>query len=122
MKIQVNTDHNIEGREALGSHIQSVVKNSLNRYSDHISRIEVHLSFENCQKNAPSDKRCMMEARLEGYHPMAVIHQAGTLHQAVEGAANKLAKIIGNTIGRRLHQVSHRTDPPLPEIKLQGGA
>ena len=44
MQIQVNTDSNIEGREKLTAHVRSVVESALNRFSDRITRVEVHLS------------------------------------------------------------------------------
>ena len=46
MQIQVNTDHKIEGHEALAAQVRGVVKNALSRMSDHITRVEVHLSDE----------------------------------------------------------------------------
>ena len=60
----------------------------------------------------------MMEARLEGRQPIAVTHQAATLDQAVDGAADKLARLIESTLGRLRDQKSRRTDPPPPEPKL----
>ena len=89
MQIQINTDHNIEGHQALTDHISSVIENALSRFSDHITRVEVHLSDESGHKSSQNDKRCMMEARLEGHQPIAVTHHAATLDQAVDGAADK---------------------------------
>ena len=96
MQIQVNSDHSIEGHQALGAHVRGVVENALSRLSDHITRVEVHLSHESSR----NDMRCMMEARLEGRQPIAVTHQAATLDQAVDDAADKLAKLIESTLGR----------------------
>ena len=117
MQIQINTGHNIEGLEALSAHVSDVVKNALARLSDHITRVEVHLTDEDGDKSGPNDKRCVMEARLEGRLPVAVTHQAATLDQAVEGAAHKLARLIESTLGRLHDQASRRTDPPPPEPK-----
>jgi ribosome-associated translation inhibitor RaiA len=114
MQIQINTDHNIAGHEALAAQVGEVVESALSLVSDHITRIEVHLSDENGDKNGQYDKRCMMEARLEGRQPIAVTHQAATLDQAVDGAADKLTRLIESTLGGRRDQNSHRTDPPLP--------
>ena len=114
MQIQFNTDHNIEGHEALAAQVSSVVESALSRSSDHITRVEVHLSDENSSKSGQHDKRCMMEARLEGRQPIAVTHQASTLEQAVDGAAEKLTKLIESTLDRLHHQARHRTDPPPP--------
>ena len=117
MQIQVNTDHNIAGHEALASHVSGLVENALNHVSDHITRVEVHLSDENSNKGGENEKRCVMEARLEGRQPVAVTHQATTVEQSVEGAVHKLSRLIESTLGRLHDQASRRTDPPLPEPK-----
>jgi ribosome-associated translation inhibitor RaiA len=114
MQIQFNTDHNIEGHEALAAQVRGVVENALSRISDHITRVEVHLSDDSSHKSSQNHKRCMMEARLEGHQPIAVIHHAATLDQAVDGAADKLARLIESTLGRLREEKSHRTDPPRP--------
>jgi ribosome-associated translation inhibitor RaiA len=122
MQIQISTDQNIEGREALAAEVSGVVKLALSRFSNHITRVEVHLSDENSDKKGGHDAiRCMMEARLEGRQPIAVTHQAATLDQAVDGAAGKLTRLIEHTLGRLREQQSHRTDPdpspPEPELE-----
>jgi ribosome-associated translation inhibitor RaiA len=119
MQIQINTDHNIEGHQALATQVRGVVEDALSRFSDHITRVEIHLSDENSNKKGGNDDmRCMMEARLEGRHPIAVTHQADTLDQAVDGAVDKLTNLIESTLGRMHDQQSNRTDPPSPETKL----
>jgi ribosome-associated translation inhibitor RaiA len=117
MQIQINTDHNIEGHEALAAQVRGAVENALIRIRDHITRVEVHLSDENSDKGGQNEKRCVMEARLEGRQPVAVTHQAETLNQAVDCAADKLARLIESTLGRLHDQASRRTDPPVPEPK-----
>lgn len=119
MQIQINTDHNIEGHEALVAQISGVVESALSRFSDHITHVEVHLSDENSDKKGGNDDmRCMLEVRLEGRRPIAVTHQAATLDQAVDGAVDKLTNLIESTLGRLSHQESRRTDPPLTEPDL----
>lgn len=122
MQIQVNTGHNIEGHEALAAHVSGVVESDLSRFSDHITRVEVHLSDENSDKKVGHDAmRCMMEARLEGYQPIAVTHHAATLDEAVASAAEKLTGMIESTLGRQREQQSRRTAPDLslPEPELE---
>ncbi|MEA5534787.1 HPF/RaiA family ribosome-associated protein [Crocosphaera sp. XPORK-15E] len=114
MQIQINTGHNIEGHEALANQVSGVVEDSLSRFSDQITHVDVHLSDENSdKKGGGNDMRCMIEARLAGHQPLAVTHQAETLDQAVDGAAEKVSNLIEHTLGRLEHQASHRTDPPL---------
>ena len=122
MQIQVNTGHNIEGHKALAAQVSGVVESALSRFSDHITRVEVHLSDENSDKKVGHDAmRCMMEARLEGRQPIAVTHHAATLDEAVDGAADKLSRLIENTVGRQREQQRRRTDPDPspPESELQ---
>ena len=115
MQIQINTDHNIEGREALAAHVSGVVENALSRFSDQVTRVEVHLSDENSNKGGQNDMRCVMEARLQGRQPVAVTHQAATLHQAVDGAADKLTRLVEGTIGRLRYQRGRASSPPSQE-------
>lgn len=100
MQIQVNTDNNIEGREELAAQVKGVVESTLSRFSDRITRIEVHLSDQNGDKSGQNDKRCMMEARLEGRQPTAVTHEAARLEDAVDGAADKLKRSLESTLER----------------------
>ena len=107
MQIRINTDHNIQGREALAERLTGVVEHSLRRAAERITRVEVHLSIESGGKSGQSDKRCTMEARLEGQQPVVVTDQAGTIDQAVRGAAEKLLRAIDATFDR-LRDKSHR--------------
>lgn len=118
MQSQINTDRNIEGHEALATQVSGAVDSALSRFSAHITRVEVHLSDENSHKNGQKDKRCMMEARLEGRQPIAATHQAATVDLAVDGAAGKVTRMIERTLGRLHDQQNHRTDPPTPGAKL----
>ena len=100
MHIQVNTDRHIDGRETLAAQVRAVVEGSLSRFGEQITRVEVHLSDENSHKGGENDKRCVMEARLEGLKPTAVTHQAASLNQAIIGAADKLRRALESTMGR----------------------
>ncbi|MGA9534794.1 MAG: HPF/RaiA family ribosome-associated protein [Desulfobacterales bacterium] len=122
MQIQINTGHNIEVHEALAAEVNGIVENALSRFSDHITRVEVHLSDEKSDKKVGHDAmRCMLEARIKGRQPIAVTNHASTLDEAVDGAADKLTSLIEHTIGRQDAQQNHRTDPdpfpPEPELE-----
>ncbi|MDA8413043.1 MAG: HPF/RaiA family ribosome-associated protein [Desulfobacteraceae bacterium] len=113
MQIHINTDRNIEGREALAAHISSEIEQALSRFNEKITRVEVHLSDENSdKKGGKDDLKCVMEARLEGRQPLAATHQATTLEQAFNGAADKLTRLIESTLGRSGNQRGHRAGPP----------
>jgi len=118
MQVQLNTDHHITGHEALAAQVHGAVESALSRFSDRITRVEVHLSDDNGDKFGPNDKRCVMEARLEGRPPVAVTHCASSLDLAIDGAAGELARLIDRTLGRLHDQRIRRTDPPPPGSTL----
>ncbi len=97
MHIQVNTDNNISGHEQRADQVRSVVQDALSRFSDRISRVEVHLSDQNSAKSGQNDKRCVLEVRVEGRPPTAVTHDAATLDEAVDGAAAKCKRLLEST-------------------------
>ena len=100
MQIQINTHTNVAGREELALHIEGVVEGAVRRFSDRITRVEVHLSDQNSDKSGHYDKRCVIEARLEGREPTAVTHQAASVSEAVDCAAEKLERSLGSTLDR----------------------
>jgi ribosome-associated translation inhibitor RaiA len=101
MQIQINTDDNIEGRDALIVPIEAQIADGLSRFADQISRVEVHLSDENADKSGSDDKRCLLEVRLNGQSPVAVTHKSGTLQEACAGAAQKMLRKLQSTLGRQ---------------------
>lgn len=100
MTIQFNTDNNITGSAELRDPLIALISEELSRYSQHISRLEVHLSDVNGNKEGLNDIRCLLEARLEGRQPIAVTNQANTHEQAVEGAIDKLKTSLNSILGR----------------------
>ena len=101
MQILLNTDANIDADEALTTDVNDTVESALKRFSKHITRVEVQLSDENSDKKGGNeDMRCVMEARMEGRQPVAVTHHGATVDQAVDGAADKLHRMIDSTLGR----------------------
>lgn len=121
MQIQVETDRNIEGSEALFAQVTSAVESALRRISDHVTKVTVHLSDENSDKKGGNeDIRCLMEATLEGCPPTVVRHQAATWEHAVNGGAGQLARLLTNSIERRTLLKRQRADPPLSDAIFKG--
>ena len=101
MKIQINTDKNIPGYEALTHRVETILEQVLARFIDQITRIEVHLSDENsASKSGMADKRCLLEVRLATRQPASVSEQAQTVDQAVRGAAQKMVSSLESELGR----------------------
>lgn len=100
MQIQMNTDSSIEGSAGLTSWVETLVQSELERFAGQITRIEIHLSDVNGERGGGMDKRCMIEARMEGRPPRAVTDQAATIDAAVTGAAGKMKRALESDLGR----------------------
>jgi hypothetical protein len=99
MYIQINTDHNIKGHQALNAQIIAVVEIALSQFSDHITRVDIHLSDVNSnKKGGNNDIRCMIEVHIKDRRPIAVTHQAATLDQVIDGAVAQLTSLIKTTL------------------------
>lgn len=100
MNIQFNTDNNIKGSEALRTPLMETISKELSRFSNQITRVEVHLNDQNGHKEGQNDKQCTIEARLEGLQPIAVTNNANNHEDAVKGALTKLKTSLDTTIGK----------------------
>ena len=100
MQIQFNTDKNVTGSEDLIASSTSIISEELSRFSQQITRLEIHLSDEDGNKDGFNDKRCMVEARLAGMNPIAVTDRANTHEQAIFGAIDKLKTSLEKITGR----------------------
>lgn len=99
MTIQVNTDNNIAGREGLEGHIEEIINETLSRFEEHLTRVEVHLKDINGSKSdGTPDVRCVLEARMKGKDPIIVTNDADTVHNSVKGAADKMKLVLDKTI------------------------
>ena len=104
MQVLVNSDHHIVTGEDLTERVQGVVEGRLDRFSERITRVEVHLNDLNSSKLGERDTRkplrCLMEARVGGIKPIAVSHEAPTLTEAIHVAADKLERALDHAFGK----------------------
>ena len=101
MQVQINSDRNIQADERLAEFVRDTLNHKLQRFADHLTRIEVHLSDENGQQKHDShDKRCLLEARFEGLEPVAITEHAATVGQTITGAADKMQRKLSSVVGR----------------------
>lgn len=103
MKIQLNTDHNIQGDESLVRHAEQAVQDALGRFGERITRVEVHVRDDNAEKHGDHDKHCLMEARLEGMQPVSASDASASVATAVTGAARKLQRVVETALAKRVH-------------------
>lgn len=78
MKILLNTDYNISGSEEMRETLKAVIKDALDRLSEHITRLVVKFRDESSCQYSENDRRSVLEARLKGMQPLAV-----TCHKAL---------------------------------------
>lgn len=101
MQVQINTDNQVTGDDDLRAQGEAIIANALGRFSDRITRVEVHLSDESsAAKSNGMDKRCLMEARVTGRQPVAVTNDSETVEQAMAGAARKLRTVLASTFDK----------------------
>jgi ribosomal subunit interface protein len=100
MTIQINSDNNITGTEGLSNFVENTIAETLKRFDEQITRIEVHLTDGNGHKSGINDKRCVLEARLEGMQPIAVTAHDDTIQAALKSALGKLKSALDTSRGR----------------------
>ncbi|MDX2361466.1 MAG: HPF/RaiA family ribosome-associated protein [Crocinitomicaceae bacterium] len=101
MTIQFNTDKTIDWDERHNDHFTAIVKEELDRFSTHITRVEVHLSDENGSKDGVNDIRCLLEVRIEGRQPIATSDQSDTIEQSMSGAIIKMQASLKTILERK---------------------
>jgi len=104
MKIQFNTNKNINGDEKHQNYFSNLIEKKLIRYQSHVSRIEVYITDQNGKKEGLDDILCLLEARIEGIQTIAVSDQADSIEQAVSGATEKLKTALETILGRMQNQ------------------
>lgn len=101
MKIQFNTDKNIQGKESLEAFVAERINHGLKQFDEKITRIEVHLSDENAHKSEnKEDIQCKLEARLEGLQPITVTAKDHTKEKAVSDAISKMKAVLSTAMGK----------------------
>jgi len=117
MKVQVNTSNDIDNKESLERWASDYLNEQLARFEQDITSIEVQMTDENHgAKGGGADKRCMLEARVNGRAPVAVTNYANNQDLAFRGAAEKLSHALDHEFGkldRREHRLRDtiRRDP-----------
>ena len=97
MKIQINTDKNIDGHERLETYFSGELEKGLTRFEEKITRVEVHFGEENGEKFSLNDKKCVIEVRIANLQPVTVTEHADTIEKAFSGALAKVKKILTTT-------------------------
>jgi ribosome-associated translation inhibitor RaiA len=112
MQVRVDADDHIDSNEELANRVEGVVEGSLERYSDRVVLVRVHLSR---LANAPGrmqhrpgerDMCCRMEAQADLAQPIVVSHEGLTLTEAIHAAAAKLERAVHDALKKtKTHSV-----------------
>ena len=100
MKIQVNSDKNVQSTADFNERTEADLAHDLERFENRLTRVEVHLSNESAGRATGDDYRCLIEARPAGMDPVAVSDNAATLDEAIRGASDKLRSLLTSTFER----------------------
>ena len=94
MQVLVHCDDPICADAELIRRVEGVISGTLERFGDHLSRVEVWLSDLNSAEPGGRDKVCSLEARLAGAVPLSAAHEAPTMAEAIHVAAGKLESLV----------------------------
>lgn len=108
MQIQLNCDKSINGSAGMQAKVERIVLQELKYLATDITRVEVHLSDENSIKSGSNDKRCLLEARVASLAPVSAEHRADTFEQAINGAAQQLARAVKSALDKAHVGNKHR--------------
>ena len=113
MIIQFETAHNVKANEELTAPLIIILNDKLDRFNKQITRLEVHLSDENGNKEGASDKRCLLEAHIEGMPHTVAKNHADSYKHALEGAIDKLIASLNAIHSRSENKHKHEGQPGL---------
>jgi ribosome-associated translation inhibitor RaiA len=126
MQVLVHSDRHFVGGEDLTERVREVIEGRLGRFEGRITRVEAHLQDLNGgkpgERETPQKLRCLMEARLGGLKPIAVSHEAPVLIEAINAAADKLARAIAHALGKRQDRAGRAAQRRAPEQDAGSGA
>lgn len=100
MQVIVNTDSNVDGTERVSGGLETIVEDSLSRYSERLTRVEVHLSDGSAGRSSADDIKCSVEARPAGGTPVVVTDNAQSVEEALSGALNKMKRLLETHFGK----------------------
>lgn len=98
MIVQVNSDKNINVSESFTAKITETLNDSLARFDEYVTRLEVFLADENSGRQGSNDKRCTIEVRIKGLDPEAVNATADDIGLAFNQTTDKVLQLLRNRI------------------------
>jgi len=100
MQVQFNSDSSVMGTAEVAGRIERQVRDRLARFSERLTRIEIHVRDENGPKHGSNDKACTIEARPRGARAIGVTEHAPKVDDAARKAATTLARRLDRHFGK----------------------
>lgn len=115
MKIEVYTDHNINGTQSFILKVKNTVADQLGYFSSDLTRIIVSFKDSNADKEGFEDKKCTIEARIQHMKPVAVSCKSTELLLALDKACDKMGHLLTTVIEKRR---SHRSNTYIIDLLI----
>ena len=100
MIIQFNSAHHVNATEGLQAKISGLLTEKLARFNEQIAKLDVHFTDENGSKPGLNDKRCVLEAHIDGMQPIVTKNHGHNYEKAAEGAIDKLKAALVSALER----------------------
>jgi hypothetical protein len=117
MQVMVTCEDPVCCDDELIRRVEGVIAGTLERFGDHLFRVEVRLRDLGSEKAGDRDKVCSLEARMTGAASVVAEHDAPTLTEAIHVAAGKLERLVGRQVrgfGRTLAGSPEAEHSPAP--------
>lgn len=101
MLVQINTDNRVEGTQATNSVIEERLRDRLSRFSDRVTRVEMHIRDVGGDRNGGKGIEAKLEARPAGGQPIVVTDQGASIDASVAGALRKAVDILERNFGKQ---------------------
>ncbi len=101
MKILINSDSSIAMDAKLVKLIMREATELLDRFSDHLTRVEIHLTDIDRGKTGRIDKRCLVEVRAAGMKPIVTSAQTREVKTAVNQSLRKTVRALNTSLGKQ---------------------
>jgi hypothetical protein len=101
MKILVNSDSSIPMDARLAKYIVGEASELLDRFSDRLTRVEIHISDIDRGKTGKVDKRCLVEVRPTRMKPLVASAQTKDVETSVNQAMRKIVRGLNTTLGKQ---------------------
>jgi hypothetical protein len=100
MQVKISTDNHIHVPDNQREGIAQSLGATFDRFAHQITRLEVHLSDVNGPKGGSNDIRCLVEVRVAHREPVVASHQAASIDEAVDGAADRAFRVVETALAR----------------------